>query len=70
MGLAERRLDTRGRLGAGEDEPGIARALRKRDEVLPRMGGDGNLVDPRDGPGLRLAANLLEHLPPRVRPAS
>jgi hypothetical protein len=28
MGLAKRRLDALGRLGAGEDEPGIARALR------------------------------------------
>src|SRR5229473_707417 len=61
MGLPERDLDALGRFGAGEDEPGVARALRKRDEVLSRMGGDGNLVDPRDGPGLRLAANLLEH---------
>src|SRR5712664_3513888 len=40
MGLAERGLDALGRFGAGEDEPGIARALRKRNEVLPRMGGE------------------------------
>ena len=67
MGLAKRRLDALGRLAAGEDEPGIARALRERDEVLPRMGGDGNLVDPRDGPGLRLATDLLQHPSARDR---
>ena len=39
MCLAKRRLDALGRLGAGEDEPGIARALRERDKVLPRMAG-------------------------------
>ena len=52
MGLPERGLDALGRLSAGEDEPGVARAFRKRDEVLARMGGDGHLVDPRDGLGL------------------
>ena len=61
MGLPKRGLDALGRLGAGEDEPGVARAFRERDKVLARMGGDGDLVDPRDGPGLRLAADLLQH---------
>src|SRR5437660_2172349 len=67
VGLAERRLDTLRRLGAGEDESGVARALRKRNEVLPRMGSDGNLVDPWDGPGLRLPPDLFEHPSPRDR---
>src|SRR3990172_6940618 len=50
MRLSKRRLDPVGRLGAGKDKPKIARALRKGHKVLPRMCGDGDLLDPGNGP--------------------
>src|SRR3990172_2645391 len=60
MRLSKRALDALGRLGAGKDKPKIPGPLRKGYQVLPRMGGDGNLVDPENGPRLHLAADLLQ----------
>src|SRR3990172_993093 len=60
MGLAKRQFDPVRRLGAGKDKPKIPGPLRKGYQVLPRMGGDGDLVDPENGPRLHLAADLLQ----------